>query len=90
MAVRSGPTVMLISGLMGGIFLGAMEGAAVLFGKVMGGGSIDPQPIILPDTVKTSDPSPPPPPPQQQQSSSESSSFSGLFGKAKFGFGGHP
>lgn len=81
---------MLISGMFGAIFLGAMEGVAVLFGKVMGGGQIDPQPIVIPEQHQQ----PNPPPQQQPQSSSSSDStnypITSLFKGKGFGFGGSP
>lgn len=84
---------MLISGMFGAIFLGAMEGVAVLFGKVMGGGQIDPQPIVIPEQHQQ----PAPAPQQQPQSSSSSSSsdstnypITSLFRGKGFGFGGSP
>lgn len=46
LAVRSGPTAMAISGLMGGIFLACIEGASVLMSKMTGSTEI--QPIVLP------------------------------------------
>ncbi len=65
LAVRSGPTVMLFSGLVGGVFLGAMEGVGHLMGKMMNGDSIDPQPIRLPE------PTPTPQQQKQQQNTSQ-------------------
>ncbi|KAJ3314175.1 translocase of the inner membrane [Boothiomyces sp. JEL0838] len=50
LAVRSGPAAMAISGIFGGVILAAMEGAGSLIGKFMGG-SIDPQPIMLPEEM---------------------------------------
>lgn len=69
---------MLMSGMIGGVFLAAMEGAGVLMGKMMGG-NIDPQPIVLPETMQK---------PQQQQKEEQpiQEQPTSLF-KGKFGFG---
>jgi hypothetical protein len=71
---------MLMSGMIGGVFLAAMEGAGVLMGKMMGG-NIDPQPIVLPEPMQKSQQKQQvqeQEPPQEQPTS--------LF-KGKFGFG---
>jgi import inner membrane translocase subunit TIM17 len=81
LAMRQGPVAMALSGFIGGVFLGAMEGAGVMMGKMTGGGSIDPQPY--PDAQQQA---------QQQQAQSQSSDANeerprprGLF-TGRFGF----
>ncbi len=84
---------MLFSGVFGAIFLGAMEGAAVLFGKLVGGGQIDPQPIVLPEQQSQQAAATPEPSSQFSSQTSDSSAnypITNLFKGKGFGFGGHP
>jgi import inner membrane translocase subunit TIM17 len=70
LSARAGPTAMILSGFVGGVFLGAMEGAMVIGGKLMGGGNLDPQPY--PDHDQ-------PPPP-------EKTTGAPMQAKSRFGF----
>ena len=78
LAVRSGPKVMLFSGILGGVFLAAMEGGGILLGKLMEQ-NIDPQPIVLPEAPKKEQK-------QAEASAADSSPISSLFKSTKFGF----
>ncbi len=81
LAARSGPKVMLFSGILGGVFLAAMEGGGILLGKLMEQ-NIDPQPIILPEAPK-----------REEKKGSDlqdsKSPISSLFQSTKFGFNGN-
>jgi mitochondrial import inner membrane translocase subunit TIM17 len=73
LSVRAGPTAMVLSGIIGGVFLAAMEGAMVVGGKLMGGGNLDPQPY--PDSEQQA-------PDQQQQQRTTSQPQKSRFGFA--------
>ena len=67
LSARAGPSAMLISGFVGGVFLGAIEGVGVIYNK-FSSNHYDPQPYPEPQAAPT---------PEQEQ---PSSLFKGRFG----------
>ncbi|KAI8892485.1 Tim17/Tim22/Tim23/Pmp24 family-domain-containing protein [Globomyces pollinis-pini] len=80
LAARSGPKTMVLSGVIGGIFLAAMEGVGGLFSKYLGE-PIDPQPI--PEHLYKPQPAPQPKAPEQEEVQQPKSLFKGRFGIAQ-------
>jgi import inner membrane translocase subunit TIM17 len=74
LSARAGPTAMIVSGLFGGVFLAAIEGAGVVFNK-FGGQSFDPQPYPEPEAPKNPQPSP-----NAESPQNGASLFKGTFG----------